>query len=98
MKLMKPVKTQFNEIMKISKDMKVEFNKEVKSLKKTQTEIKVEIEYLGCQIKSSEVSLTNRLQGMKERLSGVEDKVAQSRKTLNLKRSGHKIPRKTGTP
>lgn len=56
--------------MKIRKDIKVEFNKDVKSLKKTQTEIKVEIEYLGYQIKSSEVSLTNRLQGMKERLSG----------------------------
>lgn len=53
--------------MKIIKDMKAEINKGKKTPKKTQTEVKLEIKYVGCQIKSSEVSLTNRLEGMRER-------------------------------
>lgn len=51
-------------------DIKVE----VDSLKKIQTETKLEMKNLGYQIKTSVVSLTNRLQDMGERISGLEDR------------------------
>lgn len=55
---------------KNSQDIKVE----VDSLKKIQTEIKLKMKNLGYQIKTSVVSLTNRLQDMGERISGLEDR------------------------
>lgn len=51
-------------------DIKVE----VDSLKKIQAETKLEMKNLGYQIKTSVVSLTNRLQDMGERISGLEDR------------------------
>lgn len=47
---------------------------EVDSLEKIQTETKLEMKNLVCQIKASVISLTNRLQVMGERISGLEDR------------------------
>lgn len=57
--------------MKIIQDKKVECSREIVSLKKKQTERKLKM-------KNSEVSVTNRLKDMEERISGFEDKVGET--------------------
>lgn len=88
--------------MKTIQNITVVFNKEKESLKKTKTEIKLEMRNSGSQAKTSEVSHTNRLRDMEERISELEDQVSQTKKTLNLKQTNkqktrHKTSRKSGT-
>lgn len=71
---MKFIKTQLNEIMKKFNTHKQNLRRN-RITKEIQTEIKLSIKKLGCPTKSSEISLINRLQDTKERISGVKDKV-----------------------
>lgn len=50
---------------------------EIEPLRKTQTEIKLEHLKSNKQKKTSEVNLTNKVQDMAERISGIEDKVEE---------------------
>lgn len=54
-----------------------------------QAEVKLEMKNSGNQMKTSKVTLTNKVQDMEKRISGIEDKVEnwipQSEKMLNLK-------------
>ncbi|XP_060221820.1 S-methyl-5'-thioadenosine phosphorylase isoform X2 [Meriones unguiculatus] len=59
---------QVKEINKMAQDLKIELEK----LKKTQMEEIVERKNLGKKTGTTEVSITNRLQEMEERISGVE--------------------------
>jgi len=52
-------------------DLKIE----VEAIKKTQNEEILEMENLGKIIATTYVSITNRIQEMEERLSGVEDAI-----------------------
>ena len=80
----------------MNKEVK-EMSKTVQDLKlkreaiRTQTEGILEMENLGKQTGTTEVSFTNRIQEMKERISGTEDTAEeidhQSKKMLNLKHS-----------
>lgn len=65
---MKSVK-QREEIIKTVQDMKVD----IESLKKTQVEIELETESLGSQTKTSEISLTNTIEDIKD----IEDMVEE---------------------
>lgn len=50
---------------------------EIESVKKTQTEGNLEVENVGTQTGTSEVSLTNRTQEMEERIPGIEDTIKE---------------------
>lgn len=60
---------QVKEVNKTTQDLKIELEK----LKKTQMEEIMERKNLGKKTGTTEVSITNRLQEMEERISGVED-------------------------
>jgi uncharacterized coiled-coil protein SlyX len=60
----------------------VEWNKtihdqkmEVETIKKTQTETILEIEILGKKARTTDVSISNRIQEMEERIAGAEDSI-----------------------
>jgi hypothetical protein len=57
---------------------------------------------LGTQPGTPEASLTNRLEKMEERISGIEDTIKEMdtlvKKKLNLKISWQRIDQKLGTP
>jgi hypothetical protein len=70
--LKKPRKHKdWSEMKKTGQDLKVE----MESLKKTQTKVKLEMKNVGTQTKTSEASLTNRVQEMEERISRNECKI-----------------------
>jgi chromosome segregation ATPase len=48
---------------------------EIESIKKTQRETTLEIETLGMKSGTRDVSISNRIQEMKERISGAEDSI-----------------------
>ena len=48
---------------------------EVKTIKKTQSEATLEIETLGKKSGTIDVSISNRIQEMEERISGTEDSI-----------------------
>lgn len=58
--------------------MKTEFNKETESLKKKPNETKVEMRNSEIQPKTLEESLTNKLDGMQERISEFEDNLKKT--------------------
>jgi uncharacterized protein YukE len=60
---------QVEELNKVTQDLKVE----VKTIKKTQMEAKLEMESLGKMSGITDVTISNRIQEIEERLSGVED-------------------------
>ena len=54
------------------------YNKmEIESTKKTQFWVKQKMKNLESQTKTSKVKLTNRVQEMEERISGIEDKIEE---------------------
>ena len=50
---------------------------EIETMKKTQTEGILEVEELSKQSGSTDTSITNRIQEMEERISGVEDTLGE---------------------
>jgi hypothetical protein len=73
------------ELNKIIQDLK----REVETIKKTQSETALEIETLGKKSGIIDVSISNRIQEMEERISGAEDSIEniaqQSKKMENEK-------------
>lgn len=57
---------QLNELMKTIQDVKGDFNRETESLKTTRSTIKLEMKNSRHQTRIHEVSLTNRLKGIKK--------------------------------
>jgi hypothetical protein len=61
---------------------------EIEAIKKTQTNGILEMENLGKRTGPTDANITNRIQKMKERISGIEDtreEINQSKKMLNLR-------------
>jgi seryl-tRNA synthetase len=83
------------ELKKTIQDLKME----VETMKKTQRETTLEIEILGKKSENIDDSLSNRIQEMEERISGVEDPIknmdttmkenAKIQKDPNSKHSGN---------
>jgi predicted nucleic acid-binding Zn-ribbon protein len=63
--------------------------REVDTIKKTQSEATLEIETLGKKFGNIDVSISNRIQEMEERISGAEDSIESIGTTIkeNAKRS-----------
>ena len=68
-----------------------DLKREVDKINKTQSETTLEIETLGKKFGTIDESISNRIQGMDERISGAEDSrenmAQQSKKMQNAKRS-----------
>jgi hypothetical protein len=79
----------------------LDLKREVDTIKKTQSEATLEIETLGKKSGTIDVSISNRIQEMEERISGTEDSIEnmakQSKKVQNAKRSKLKTSRKSRT-
>ena len=73
------------ELNKTIQDLKME----VETIKKSQRETTLEIEILGKKSGTIDVSISNRIQEMEERISGAEDSIEnmtqQSKKMQNAK-------------
>ena len=78
--------TQMKELNKAIQDLKVE----VETVKKTQMEANLEMENLEKRSGITDVSITNRIQEIEERTSGVEDMVEEIDTTVK-ENSKHKI-------
>ena len=63
--------------------------REIEAIKKTQIETILEMENLGKRTGTTDVSITNRIQEMKERISGIEEESNISVKVQNLKFTKH---------
>jgi predicted nucleic acid-binding Zn-ribbon protein len=59
-----------------------DLNKEVETIKKTQRETTLEIEILGKKSGTIDVSISNRIQEMEERISGAEDSIENMDTTI----------------
>ncbi|ERE65059.1 Transposase, L1 containing protein [Cricetulus griseus] len=68
-------KTQ--DINKSLKEIVQDLKTEIETIKKAQCEGMLEIEKLGKQSETTDVSITNRIQEMEERISGVKDTVTE---------------------
>ena len=64
---------QVKEINKIVPNLKTE----IKAIKKAQTEGTLEMDNLGKRTKTTDASITQRIQEMEERISGVEDRIEE---------------------
>jgi methyl-accepting chemotaxis protein len=64
---------QVKEINKIVPNLKAE----IKAIKKAQTEGTLEMDNLGKRTKTTDASITQRIQEMEERISGVEDRIEE---------------------
>jgi methyl-accepting chemotaxis protein len=73
------------ELNKATQDLKVE----VETIKKTQMEANLEMENLGKRSGFIDVSITNRIQEIEERISGVEDNIEKIDTTVK-ENSKHK--------
>jgi predicted nucleic acid-binding Zn-ribbon protein len=73
------------ELNKSFKDLKVE----VETIKKTQVEANLKMENLEKRSGTADVSITNRIQEIKERISGVEDTIEEIDTTVK-ENSKHK--------
>jgi predicted nucleic acid-binding Zn-ribbon protein len=75
------------ELNKTIQDLKME----VETIKKTPSETTVEIETLGKKSRNIDMSISNRIHEIEERISGAEDSIGiwaqQSKKMQNAKRS-----------
>ena len=76
---------QVKELNKVIQDLKVE----VETIKKTQMEANLEMENLGKRSGITNVSITNRIQEIDERISGVEDTIEEIDTTVK-ENSKHK--------
>jgi methyl-accepting chemotaxis protein len=76
---------QVKELNEVIQDLKVE----VKTIKKTQIKANLGMENLGKRSGITDVGITNRIQEIKERNSGVEDMVEETDKTVK-ENSKHK--------
>ncbi|ERE71058.1 Transposase, L1 containing protein [Cricetulus griseus] len=80
-KSLKEIEDKTNQkIQDISKSLKEtvqDLKTEIQTIKKAQSEGMLEIEKLGKRSGTTDVSITNRIQEMEERLSGVEDTLAE---------------------
>ena len=87
---------QVKELNKMIQDLKVE----VETIKKTQMEANLEMENLGKRSGITDVSITNRIQEIEERISGVEDTVEEMdttvKKIQNIKTPNPKHPGNLG--
>ena len=59
---------------KTVQDLKIE----IEAIKKSQMEAILEMENLGKRTGTAEVSITNRIQEMEERISGIEDTIEKN--------------------
>ena len=67
----------------------LDLKREVDKIKKTQSETTLEIETLGKKSGTTDVSISNRIQKMEERISGAEDSIeniSTTKKMENAKR------------
>jgi chromosome segregation ATPase len=69
---------QVMELNKTIQDLKME----VETIKKTQRETTLEIEILGKKSGTTDASISNRVQEMKERISGAEDSIENMDTTI----------------
>jgi chromosome segregation ATPase len=72
------VSTQEMEMKKTIQDLKME----VDTIKKTQSKARLEIETLGKKSGTIDVNISNRIQEMKERISGAEDSIENISTTI----------------
>jgi hypothetical protein len=74
---------------------------DIETIKKTQTEGILKMENLVKQTGTIDVSITNRMQEMEERISDIEDTIeetdSQTWKMFNPSNFSHKTSRKSGT-
>jgi predicted nucleic acid-binding Zn-ribbon protein len=77
-------------VMELNKTIQ-DLKREVDTIKKSQSEAILEIETLGKKSGTIDVSISNRIQEMEERISGVEDSIENIGTTIkengNAKRS-----------
>ena len=66
--------------------------REVETIKKTQSEATLEIETLGKKYRTIDVSISNRIQKMEERISGAEDSIENIGITIIANAKCKKIP------
>ena len=64
---------------------------EVDTIKKTQSEATLEIETLGKKSGTIDLSISNRIQEIEERISGAEDTIENSNKTIKENEKCKKI-------
>jgi hypothetical protein len=55
-----------------------DFRREIEGIKKMQTETTLGLENIGKRIGTTNVSITNRIQEIEERISGIEDTIEKS--------------------
>ena len=60
----------------------LDLKREVNTIKKTHSEATVEIEILGKKYGTIDVSISNRIQEMEERISGAEDSIGKMGTTI----------------
>lgn len=72
--MFKDLKEDMNQDLNEDWEKHSRYKSRIDSLEKIRTETKLEMKNLGCQIKASVISLTNRSQVMGERISGLEDR------------------------
>jgi uncharacterized phage infection (PIP) family protein YhgE len=70
------------QVMKLNKTIQ-DLKREVDTIKKSQSEATLEIETLGKNSRTIDASISNRTQGMKERISGAEDSMENISTTIN---------------
>ena len=64
----------YKQVMEMNKTI-LDLKREVDTIKKTQSEAKLEIETLGKKSGTIDASISNRIQEMEERISGVKDSI-----------------------
>jgi hypothetical protein len=69
------------QVMKMNKNI-LDLKREVDTKKKTQSEATLEIETLGKKSGTIDTSISNRIQEMKERISGAEDSIENISTTI----------------
>ena len=78
---------QVKELNKAIQDIKVE----VETIKKTQVEANLEMENLGKKSRITDVSITNRIQEIEDRISGAEDSIENITTTVKEKAKGKQL-------
>ena len=68
-------------MMELNKTIQ-EIKREVDTIKKTQSEATLEIETIGKKSGTTNASISNRIQEMKERISGAEDSIENTGTTI----------------
>jgi predicted nucleic acid-binding Zn-ribbon protein len=77
-------------MMEIGKTI-LDLKKEVDTIKKTQSEATLEIETLGKKSGTIDVSISNRIQEIEERISGAEDSIENICTTIKENMKSKKI-------